>query len=433
MEFCAHVSLKGVKSHCWVTQISNSKNKPARCELSTPFVLTCSSNQTSFLLSFCNSFDQSKVEHIGTVMVKLVKKAGANNAVEVQSKRWVLPKNGSSYYSRKLAQDCPLISFQLQNLDIVDESDIVFVPEGSEIGTEAAADDYFDDHGYPDSKNFMGYDTATLERQWMLLFPGTIVPGEAGIPLNLTVGPGYARECLKRGLQLAHSSGAQTVEEQFRVLCGVVSTFATYVNERTDDTKPAQIFGGREDCDGLSISTAAMLKTVANLSSSGLTGEERDLVKFLSGKKVYLVAGIASPSSGSYETHMWVMVLAAGHRPLFGECTSVHREQKHFKLAAYAWCEDHCYIFCDQQDGSSRPKIGIEESKMGGLSITTKRKNCPSHYLLQMKVNSSLRKVNIAKYCHHVLDARDAGPGTGGGGRFSKYIRSSRFEDGASF
>ncbi len=425
MAHCAHVSVDGTgdrKLHCWVSRIGS----PAHCEYGVPFVLEPRSSGI-YLISVCDSFDAASVNHLGTVCVRLDRKRGSDGTAVVQSRRWVLPTDGSSYYDRHLAADAVTLRFELQNMAVVDITDTVFVPADTEIGTEPASDDYARDT-YPESRRFGGFDLATLERQWMLLFPGTIIPGEAGIPLNLTVGSVYARNYLRKSLDLARELRAETLEEKARVFCGVLSIDAVYTDERTDDTKPAQIFGGREDCDGLSISVAAMVEAAKNLSLWGLAADEGALVRFLKRKEVYLVAGVASPAAGRHEAHMWVMLYEAGKRPLFGEATSVHREQTHFEMAAYAWSQKRCLIFCTTPEEGARPVIGVPEAEMGSLKITATPEKCSAAYLLEMPISKSLRGVDTARFCHHVVDKPDE-KYPNAGGRFSRYIRGGGFRD----
>ena len=425
MSHCAHVSIVGTgekKLHCWVSKLGS----PAKCEFGTPFVLEPPSSAT-YLISVCSSFDSEEVIHLGTVYVSLRRKRGNHETVLVKSRRWVLPTNGASYYDRRLAPDAVTLKFQLQNVEAEDLTDTVFVPTDLEIGTEPASEDYSSDD-YPESQSFGGFDLATLERQWMLLFPGTIVPGEAGIPLNLTVSSVYALRYLRKCLKLATELRAETLDEKARIFCGVLSLDATYVAERTDDTKPAQIFGGREDCDGMSISVAAMVEAAKNLSLWGLAADEGALVRFLKRKQVYLVAGVASPTAGRHEAHMWVMLYEAGKRPLFCEATSVHREQTHFEMAAYAWSQKNCLIFCTTPEEGARPVIGVGAAQMGALKITKTREKCPSSYLLLMKVNKSLRRTDPARFCHHIVDKPDD-QFPNAGGRFSRYIQGGGFRD----
>jgi len=424
MVYCVHVSLEGVakKTHCWVSKVGT----PAQCEFGTPFVLEPSSAAT-YLISACDSFDEREVHHLGTIYVRLKKSSGTNKTVTVQSKRWILPTNGDSYYNRRFASDAVKFKFQLQNMEILDLTHTVFVEPDKKMGTEDASDDY-SSRNYPESQTYGGFNLATLERQWMLLFPGTIIPGETGIPLNLKVSSVYALSYLKKCIELSKKLRAETMDEKARVFCGVLSLEAKYVNERTDDTKPAQIFGGQEDCDGMSISVAAMVKAAKNLSLWGLGTEESALVQFLKKKEVYLVAGVASPQKGHHEAHMWIMLYEPTVRPLFCETTNVHREQTHFEMAAYAWSETNCYIFCRTIAHGGKPVIGIKQSEMGSLPIKTKAEKSPAAYLLKMKVHDCLKDIDPSHFCHQIEDKPDE-QYPNAGGTFSRYIRGSGFRD----
>ena len=430
MTHCAYVDVTepGKKVHCWVSEVGHGK-KPARCEFSTPFLLNLEKN-TSYLISICDSFDAGEVLHHGTVLVLLKKKRGNVENVSVKSQRWELPTDGSSYYGRRPAKNTAVLSFKLQNVVLSDHTEEVFIPVSQDLGTEDASDDYSSPN-YPQGQTFGGIKTEALERQWMLLFPGTIVPGEAGIPLSLRVGPKYARAYVSECLEKSKREGAQTLEEKARVFAGILSGSSRYINERTDDTKCSQIFGGQEDCDGFSISAAALFKAAQKLNTSGLTAEAKDLVRFLKKKEVHLVAGIAAPTPGRFEAHMWIMLWEKGCRPIFCEATSVHREQTHLSMPCYAWTENECFIFCETKQKDQRPFIGVEESKMGNLHKEKKWISCPAQYLLKMKVHSDLKKFDVTRYLHYVNDDDDGSfPSTGG--RFSRYIRGFDFRDRAS-
>lgn len=431
MTHCAYVNVSepGKKVHCWVSEIGHGK-KPARCEFSTPFLLTLKKD-TKFLISVCDSFDAGEVLHHGTVFVSIEKKGGNVEDVSVKSQRWDLPTDGSSYYGRRPATDTVTLIFKLQNAVLSDHTKEVFIPVSQDLGTEDASDDY-SSSSYPQGQTFGGIQTEALERQWMLLFPGTIIPGEAGIPLSLEVGPKYAKAYLAECLLVCKRQGAQTLEEKARVFGGVLSSSMRYINERTDDTKCAQIFGGQEDCDGFSISAAALFKAAQNLNEAELTAEQAELVHFLKQKEVHLVAGIACPQANRFEAHMWVMLWEKNRRPVFCEATSVHREQTHLKMPCYAWTEKNCFIFCEVERQGADQIIGVHESRMGVLKKVGKRISCASQYLLEMKVHSDLKKIDATKYLHHVHDNVDA-TNPGAGGKFSRYFRGREFRDRASY
>lgn len=431
MEHCVHVNVvdKTKKVFCWVTEYSGSKKKPAVCKFHVPFLLS-TNGKTGFLISVCDSFSSSNVVHHGSVFIELEKNSVFEKK-QIKSKRLVLPTDGRSYYERKEATETPTILFETQNSSVIDKTDNVCVPPDAPIPTEAASMYYMDDKLYPESQRFNGIDLASLERQWMLLFPLTLVPGQAGIPLNLKVCYRYAIECLGECEKYCTHHKIDTLEEKARVFGGILSTVLVYKNERTDDTKPAQIFGGQEDCDGMSISAAGMYHAAKKIPSKYLTPSGKSFVNFLKKKEIHLVAGVAGKTPDHNEPHMWVMLYQKGHRPVFCEATSVQKEQSHFKIAAYSWTETNCFIFCETRDSNGKARIGIMERGMGHLQQITKPEKFPSKYLLKMPVHSSLKK-DISRFCHFVLDEPDdASPGTGG--RFSKYVRGSGFRDGQKF
>lgn len=422
------MNIKGPKRDffCWVSEYDGKKKKPAICKFRLPFLLH-TKGKTGFLISICDSFSKTTVLHHGTIFIELEKSQSGRETTEIKSRRLVLPSDGRSYYERKESHNTPIVSFELQNSKLYDKTNAIAVAPGSPTPFDEAAEFYMDEDKYPRSQVFNGIDLASLERQWMLLFPLTIVPGQAGIPLNVKVSPVYALECLKESEKFCKQHRVETHEEKARIFCGVLSTVLNYKNERTDDTKCAQIFGGQEDCDGMSISAAAMVNAAKTIPFKLLDAEEKKFVSFLKRKEVHLVAGIAGKTVDHNEPHMWVMLYESKHRPIFCETTSIQKEQAHFKIAAYSWTEKNCFIFCETKEKNARPVIGIMEKGIGSLDKNSKAENYPSKYLMKMPVDSSM-KTNISEFCHFVLDQPDdENPGVGG--RFSKYIRGSGFRD----
>jgi hypothetical protein len=229
---------------------------------------------------------------------------------------------------------------------------------------------------YPPSRTDGGVALETLERQCMLLFPTTLLPGAAGIPGMLAYSPDFARQCAE-----AVAKKGEAGEEQVRMLAGaLMQRGARWVDERADDTGPAQLKLMRgDDCDGLSVSARALLHSVGQHCRNTALGA------LLHRSQIFLVAGTAN-LGGRVQAHMWVAVFTPGGA-VNCECTAVSRSEEHFRFAAYAWSRTACYVLVGA-DG----KIGVRASALSKSDLKHK-----------LPASGKLRSALSAAY-YHVLD-----------------------------
>lgn len=311
-----------------------------------------------YLLSFVGGVP---AVHFGSVLVA----SSRGDTAECAPVRYQTPSDGTSY---------------LQTQAVHDSGFTVVVKDGKALELERGpvdVPDYatYSAPGYPATRIDGGISLETLERQCMLLFPCTLLPGCAGIPSMIEYSEAFCRRAVA-------SCGAGSAAEQVRLLAGtLIANGARWVDERSDDTCPAEMKLCRgDDCDGLSVSARALLQSV------GRHCGDTEVGRLLRRSKVLLVAGTAD-LGGRMQAHMWVAVCTRDG-VINCECTAAMATESHFHLSAYLWSTRACWVLV-----AADHKIGVDPS-LGSVEHGTK-----------LPASSKLR-TTLARAYYHVV----AGP-----------------------
>jgi hypothetical protein len=315
-----------------------------------------------YLVSFLGLLNGDTV-HVGSVLVKLSGGSARASAVPV---RYQPRRDGTSYMSAPPIHDA---GFEVTIEGGTDETARL------ETGPVDVPDyELYTSPAYPPSRTDGDVSLEALERQCMLLFPTTLIPGAAGIPAMITYPASMARKCLSG---VDHSVPVAT---QIRLLAGsFIRLGARWVDERADDTGPAQLkLMQGDDCDGLSVSARALLQSVAKHCGNTPAGA------VLHKSHIFLVAGTAL-LQGKVQAHMWVAALTPDG-VINCECTAESPGEDHFRFAAYAWSQSACYVLVGP-DG----KIGVEASNLTQGDLTNK-----------LRASSKLRSA-LSRAFYHVL------------------------------
>lgn len=345
----------------WVSAIRRGRRSPAAFRKIEPGGLPLEPGR--YLISFLGSVGSDTV-HAGSVLVRISSTSARGEASPV---RYQPRRDGTSYMESRPIHDA---GFTVTIEGGVDET--ARLEEGP---VEVPDYSLYTSPSYPTSRTDESVSLETLERQCMLLFPTTLIPGAAGIPGMISYSPSFAQRCI---------SGVDTaapIATQVRLLAGSFMRLgARWVDERADDTAPAQMkLMQGDDCDGLSISARALLQSVGKHCRSTPVGA------LLGKSHVFLVAGTAL-LQGKVQAHMWVAVLTPDG-VVNCECTAETRDENHFRYSAYAWSRSACYVLVGP-DG----KIGVEASKL--------RKKDLSH---KLPASSKLRAALTGAF-YHVLE-----------------------------
>ncbi len=217
----------------------------------------------------------------------------------------------------------------------------------------------------------------------MLLFPTTLLPGCAGIPSMISYSAAFCHWAVAR-VEAATSD----VRAQVRLLAGtLISTGGVWVDERSDDTAPAELKLCRgDDCDGLSISARALLRSVAKHSPSAVG-------RLLRRSDILLVAGTAnlahSHAGGEAAAHMWVGVFPRenGACVINCECTALRGDEKHFRMTAYLWSCSSCWVVVGADNKIGAPASGAPPT------------------IRELPASSKLRSILSRAYYHIVSEA----------------------------
>ena len=266
------------------------------------------------------------IVHLGSVLVRTAPRAGVVTATPV---RYQPPRDGTSYMSAEPIHDCAF------TVEIEGGEDLTSELEAGPIDVPDYAT--YSSASYPPTRIDGGISLETLERQCMLLFPTTLLPGCAGIPGMVSYSAAFCRRAVA-----AVSKQTSDVRAQVRLLAGtLISNGAKWVDERSDDTAPAEMKLCRgDDCDGLSISARALLQSVGRHCGDTPAG------RLLRRSHVLLVAGTAQ-LGGRLQAHMWVAVFpsAGGSAGVINcESTASMAGESHFHLSAYMWSRSACWV-----------------------------------------------------------------------------------------
>lgn len=346
----------------WVSVVHRGRRSAAALRRVGPGGLALP--QGRYLISFLGTVNGDTV-HSGSVLIKMTNVSAARG--EATPVRYQPRRDGTSYMESPPIHDA---GFTVAIEGGVDET--ARLEEGP-----VDVPDYqlYTSARYPPSRTDGGVSLETLERQCMLLFPTTLIPGAAGIPSMVTYPASMAEKCLSG---VDHAAGVPT---QIRLLAGSFMRLgARWVDERADDTGPAQLKLMRgDDCDGLSMSARALLQCVAKHCPSTAAGS------VLRKSHVFLVAGTAL-LQGKVQAHMWVAAFTPSG-VVNCECTAETPDEAHFRYAAYAWSASACYVLVGP-DG----RIGVKASKLTNEDLKHK-----------LSASSKLKAALSGAY-YHVLD-----------------------------
>ena len=322
-----------------------------------------------YLISLLDSLRRETV-HAGSVLVSGTRAFPQTTAcVPV---RYQPPRDGSSYIGIPPIHDC---RFKVTIEGAVDET--------ARLEEQVDVPDYevYTSPDYPPTRVDGGISLETLERQCMLLFPTTLLPGCAGIPSMVSYSASFCERAVARV-----TAQTSDVREQIRLLAGtLVSEGAVWVDERSDDTAAAELKLCRgDDCDGLSISARALLRCVGRHSATPVG-------RLLRRSQIFLVAGTAD-LGGRPQAHMWVSVTPPGG-PIYGttincECTAARADESHFRFSAYRWSCSSCWVFVGPDN-----KIGVGKSSLDSLRESAPRR---------LPASSKLRHV-LSRAFYHVV------------------------------
>lgn len=346
----------------WVSVVHRGRRSAAALRRVGPGGLALPKGR--YLISFLGTVNGDTV-HSGSVLIKMTNAPAAHG--EASPVRYQPLRDGTSYMTAAPIHDA---GFTVAIEGGVDET--ARLEEGP-----VDVPDYslYTSSSYPPSRTDGSISLETLERQCMLLFPTTLLPGAAGIPGMIAYSPSFAQKCV------SGVDSALPLPVQLRLLAGTFMRLGgRWVDERADDTGPAQLKLMRgDDCDGLSISARALLQGVGQHCRSTPLGA------LLGKSQAFLVAGTAL-LQGKVQAHMWVAVLTPDG-VVNCECTAETRDEEHFRYSAYAWSRSACYVLVGA-DG----KIGVEAAKL--------RKQDLKH---KFSASSKLRAALSAAF-YHVLE-----------------------------
>ena len=305
----------------WVTAQPPGPRLPGRCVDVSAGGLSLPSGK--HLISLVGPLPSGAVVHFGSV---LVKSSGSRSPVAAVPVRYEPTRDGTSYMSAKPIHDSKFTVTIEGGEDLTHklESGPVDVPDYATYSSKS----------YPRTRIDGGISLETLERQCMLLFPTTLLPGCAGIPGMVSYSAAFCRRAVASVTQQTTD-----VPSQVRLLAGtLIRNGAVWVDERSDDTGPAELKLCRgDDCDGLSVSARALLQSVGRHCGDTAVGS------LLRRSSVLLVAGTAQ-LGGRLQAHMWVAVFPRGGGVINCESTASMPGESHFHLSAYMWSSSACWV-----------------------------------------------------------------------------------------
>ena len=304
----------------WISKVGGRR---ANAELRTVGPEGIELPKGTFLVSFLGRLKGGDTVHAGSVLLRSGSQTCTATPVRYQPKR-----DGTSYMQCTPIRDAGYVATAEGGEDLTAELEkgAVDVPDYNLYTQEAY-------HALCDGQTDGGVALETLERQCMLLFPTTLIPGAAGIPGMVAYPPNLARHAVQ-----SVAAVTSDVNEQLRLLGGTfIKHGARWVDERADDTGPAQMKLMRgDDCDGLSVSARGLMHSIGKHCADTPVGAR------LRNSTVLLVAGTAT-LQGKVQAHMWVAVIGRSST-VNCECTAVVRDEAHFRRAAYAWTTSACYV-----------------------------------------------------------------------------------------
>lgn len=355
------------KTKAWVSRVGASGSRRREREPAKLIVLDAGGvvlPAGRYLITLLGTIGSAVVVHVGSVLLDS-KKTGDAEAIPV---RYQPARDGTSYMNSSPIRDAGF------TVSVTDGADAT----AALVGGPEDVPDYasYTAASYPPTRIDGEISLETLERQCMLLFPTTLLPGAGGIPCMMAYSAAFCRDAVGR----AAAEGGD-VAEQIRLLAGtLLRRGAVWVDERSDDTGPAELKLLRgDDCDGLSVSARALLLSVARHCGDTPVG------RALNRATILLVAGTAR-LGGREQAHMWVTVFTADGA-INCECTNISKTEKHFRYAAYAWSRSACYVLVGP-DG----QIGITASALTRGSLAHK-----------LPVSGKLRAALNGAY-YHVLE-----------------------------